>query len=384
VDKSVRVKRHAGQNMAKPVVMWELESITGILKITIGGRWQMSAGIPAIPAELLQALDGYRQGTVQIDCDGLEAWDSALPVFLRRIQVYSEKKGLRLQMAGLSDALSRLLRQANITGKEEETGKPIQQAGIKAVYSSAWYAQLYFIGQVCLAFAKVVRVGNKQQWNDLGFLLYNAGPGALPIVTLISFLVGMILAFIGAMQLRLFGAQLYIADLVSLGMAREMGAMMTAIIVAGRSGAAYAAELGAMRANEEIDAIKTLGLNPIELLVVPRIVALMLVTPLLCVYADFMGILGGALVVAGLFDISMLEYFNESRIWLVMDDFLMGVGKSWVFAGLIALAGCMRGMQCGSRSSDVGWAATSAVVTSIVWVVVADAVLTVLIATVYF
>lgn len=382
MDESVRVKRHAGQNMAKPVVVWELEP-TGILKIYIGGRWQMLAGIPAIPAELLQALDDYRQGTVQIDCDGLEAWDSALPVFLRRIQVYSEKKGLLLQMAGLPDALSRLLSQASIAVKVE-TGKPIQQAGIKAVYSSAWYAQLYFIGQVCLAFVKVVRVGNRQQWSDLGFLLYNAGPGALPIVTLISFLVGMILAFIGAMQLRLFGAQLYIADLVSLGMAREMGAMMTAVIIAGRSGAAYAAELGAMRANEEIDAIKTLGLNPIELLVVPRILVLMLVTPLLCVYADFMGILGGALVVAGLFDISMLEYFNESRVWLVMDDFLMGIGKSWVFAGLVALAGCMRGMQCGSRSSDVGQAATSAVVTSIVWVVVADAVLTVLIAMVYF
>lgn len=382
MDKSVHAKRHTSQNMAKPVVMWECEP-SGILKITIGGRWQMSAGIPVIPAELLQVLDGCQQGAVQIYCDDLASWDSALAVFLRRIQVYSEKKGMRLQMAGLPDALSRLLSQANSAAKEE-AGKPMQQAGIKEVYSSAWYAQLYFFGQICLAFAKVVRVGNRQQWSDLGFLLYNAGPGAVPIVTLISFLVGMILAFIGAMQLRLFGAQLYIADLVSLGMAREMGAMMTAVIIAGRSGAAYAAELGAMRANEEIDAITTLGLNPIELLVIPRIVVLMLVTPLLCVYADFMGILGGALVVAGLFDISMLEYLNESRVWLVMDDFLMGIGKSWVFAGLVALAGCMHGMQCGSRSSDVGQAATSAVVTSIVWVVVADAVLTVLIATVYF
>ena len=170
---------------------------------------------------------------------------------------------------------------------------------------------------------------------------------ALGIVTLISFLIGLILAFMGAVQLRQFGAQIFVADLVGLGMTREMGAVMTGIIMAGRTGAAFAAQLGTMQVNEEIDALQTMGIPPMEFLVLPRMLALMLMMPLLCVYADMMGMLAGLLIGTGLLDLSLVEYVNETRKAVHLVDFGLGLGKSIVFGALVALAGCLRGMQCG-------------------------------------
>jgi phospholipid/cholesterol/gamma-HCH transport system permease protein len=192
------------------------------------------------------------------------------------------------------------------------------------------------------------------------------GAQALPIVTLISFLVGVILAYVGAVQLRQFGAQIYVADLVGIAMTREMGAMMAAIIMAGRTGAAFAASLGTMQVNEEIDALTTLGISPMEFLVLPRVLALTAMMPLLCVYADLVGILGGACVGVGMLDLGGVEYFVRSSHAITLRDVLAGLVMSGVFGALVALAGCLRGMQCGRSSAAVGWAATSAVVTGIV------------------
>ena len=223
---------------------------------------------------------------------------------------------------------------------------------------------------------------------------------ALPIVSLISVLVGIILAFVGAVQLEQFGADIFIANLVGLGMVRDMGAMMTAIIMAGRTGAAFAAELGTMTVNEEIDALRTTGISPIDFLVVPRILALVLMMPLLTVYSDIMGILGGALVgislfgqadlerieaenvsdfliVISLFDIGIYEYFRQTRSAIDLYDVFGGLFKSLVYGAIVAVSGCLRGMECGRSSAAVGIATTSAVVTSIVFIVVACAVLTV-------
>jgi phospholipid/cholesterol/gamma-HCH transport system permease protein len=207
---------------------------------------------------------------------------------------------------------------------------------------------------------------------DLMLLIQECGAQALPIVTLISILVGLILAFVGAVQLKMFGAQIYVADLVGIAMAREMGAMMTGIIMAGRTGAAFAAQLGTMQVNEEIDALKTLGISPMEFLVMPRIIALVLMMPLLCIYADFMGILGGLLVGIGMLDLSFMEYLNETREALTLTHFSVGIFKGVVFGILVALSGCLRGMQCGRSSSAVGLAATSAVVTAIVAIIMCD------------
>jgi phospholipid/cholesterol/gamma-HCH transport system permease protein len=203
------------------------------------------------------------------------------------------------------------------------------------------------------------------------------GARALPIVSLISLLVGLILAFVGIIQLKLFGAQIYVADLVGIAMVREMGAIMTGIIMAGRTGAAFAAQLGTMEVNEEIDALKTMGISPMEFLVLPRIIAVTIMMPLLCLYANLMGILGGSIVAVGIYDVSAMAYFNRTKEAIGLNDLGIGLFMSLVFGILVALAGCLRGMQCGRSASAVGDAATSAVVTGIVAIILATAVITI-------
>jgi phospholipid/cholesterol/gamma-HCH transport system permease protein len=170
----------------------------------------------------------------------------------------------------------------------------------------------------------------------------------------------------------MFGAQIYIANLVGIAMTREMGAMMAAIIMAGRTGAAFAAQLGTMQVNEEIDALKTLGVSPMEFLVLPRMLALVLMMPLLCLYADLLGMLGGALVSVGAFDVTLIQYATQTQATITLTHVAIGVFKSVIFGIVIALSGCLRGMQCGRSATEVGYAATSAVVTAIVWIIALD------------
>jgi phospholipid/cholesterol/gamma-HCH transport system permease protein len=234
-----------------------------------------------------------------------------------------------------------------------------------------------FLGEATLSFMRFL-VGRAQfRASDLFFIIQETGPQALPIVTLISFLVGVILAYMGAVQLEQFGAQVFVANLVGLGMAREMAAIMTGIIMAGRSGASFAAQLGTMQVNEEIDALRTLGVNPMDFLVLPRMLALILMVPLLTLYSGAVGILAGMFVSVTLLDISGPEYWNQTVRALNLQHFASGLLKAAIYGVLIAIAGCMRGMQCGRSAQAVGEATTSAVVTSIVYMVVAAAILTV-------
>jgi len=195
-------------------------------------------------------------------------------------------------------------------------------------------------------------------------------------VSLITLLVGLILAFVGAIQLKLFGAQVYVADIVAIAMVRVMGAIMTGIIMAGRTGAAFAAQIGTMQVNEEIDALETMGISPVDFLVLPRMIALIIMMPLLCLYADIMGILGGFIVGVGMLDIGPMEYLIRTQESLNLTTVWIGLFHSAVFGVLVALAGCLRGMQCGRSASDVGYAATSAVVTGIISIIVATAIIT--------
>jgi phospholipid/cholesterol/gamma-HCH transport system permease protein len=236
---------------------------------------------------------------------------------------------------------------------------------------------LAFIGEASVAFTKLF-VGKAQfRPSDLLLTMQECGAQALPIVSLISILVGLILAFIGAVQLKIFGAQIYVASLVGIGMVRALAAIMTGVIMAGRTGASFAAQLGTMQVNEEIDSLKTLGISPMEFLVLPRMLALFLMMPLLSLYADLMGILGGLIIGVSMLDLNFMEYYNKTRESVLLKDFWVGLFSAAVFGVLVALASCLRGMQSGRSAQAVGEATTSAVVTSIVSIVVAMAVITV-------
>ena len=231
-----------------------------------------------------------------------------------------------------------------------------------------------FLGESTIALSRFLVGKAKFRRTDLWLTMQQCGADALPIVSLISFLVGLILAFVGAVQLAMFGAQIYIANLVGIAMAREMGAIMTAIIMAGRTGAAFAAQIGTMQVNEEVDALRTMGISPMEFLVLPRMLALIVMMPLLCLYSDLVGILGGFVVGTGMFDISFTQYMEQTRASLNLTHFSIGVFKSAVFGVVVAIAGCLRGMESGRSASAVGDAATSAVVTSIVLIIVLDGI----------
>ncbi len=358
----------------------ENQVTTGVIE----GDWIIGNVVP----DIMQV----KQQLQQLDCvnltlkgEGLSHWDSRFVLFLQQLQAYCQTQNIALNMAGLPVAAQGLLKQASAF--------PVRESGQKTDQGLTFIAQLgeqtrlsfkqsllmlTFVGEVCLSSMRLLRGKACFRMQDLWLIMQECGPKALPIVTLISLLVGLILAFVGAMQLQLFGAQIYVANLVGLGMAREMGAMMTAIIMAGRTGAAFASQLGSMQVNEEIDALETLGISPIDFLVLPRMLALIVMLPLLCLYADFMGILGGLLVGVSLLDISVIEYLVQTQSALDLNDFLTGLIKSSIFGVLVALSGCLSGMRCGRSSSSVGDAATDAVVAGIVSVVVADATLTVI------
>lgn len=237
---------------------------------------------------------------------------------------------------------------------------------------------LAFIGEAMLVLGKFFTGRARYRRQDFWLTVQEVGVNALPIVTLISFLVGLIMAFVGAVQLQQFGATIYVANLVGLAMVREMGAMMTGIIMAGRTGAAFAAQLGSMKVSEELDALRTMGVSPMEFLVLPRMLALFLMMPLLCLYANFVGILGGLTVSVAMLDISLIAYLRQTTSAIDLGSFSTGLIKSTVFGVLVAATGCLRGMQCGSSSAAVGIAATSAVVSGITCIIIADALFAVI------
>jgi phospholipid/cholesterol/gamma-HCH transport system permease protein len=355
------------------------------LLVQFSGSWTLQSERPTV-AELQHQLDTEdRVQCLTFDTQDLNAWDSGLLTFLRKFEELCQQRQIALDRAGLPDGIRRLLDLAAAVPERSGTRRGeardailtrIGKRGLGVVEAAT--EMLEFIGEAFLAFLQLLRGRASFRASDLTLLLQECGAQALPIVTLISFLVGAILAFIGAVQLQQFVAQIYVANLVGLAMALEMGAMMTAIIMAGRTGAAFAAQLGTMQVNQEIDALTTLGIAPMEFLVVPRMLALVLMVPLLTVYADLMGMLGGAAIGVTMLDVSLKVYFHQLQEALSLKYLAQGLIKSAVYGIIIALAGCMRGMQSGRSAAAVGQAATSAVVTSIVGIIVASAILTVI------
>lgn len=324
----------------------------------------------------LESLPEARR--VVLEAQELTSWDSSVLTFLVEVSELCRQRGINMDRGGLPAGVRRLLELAEAVpekkgARKEEVETPfLERVGNSAIGAGESLGEmLKFLGEMSVTFVRLFRMNVRFRAVDLILLIQQCGAQALPIVTLISFLVGVILAFVGAVQLRQFGAQIYVADLVGIAMVREMGAMMTGIIMAGRTGAAFAAQLGTMKVTQELDAFTTMGFSPLEFLVLPRVIALVLMMPLLCLYADFVGILGGAAIGVGMLDLSWTTYFRETTNAINLTGLFGGVFKSSVYGVLIALSGCLRGIQCGNSSSAVGDAATSAVVTGIVAIVTA-------------
>jgi phospholipid/cholesterol/gamma-HCH transport system permease protein len=300
--------------------------------------------------------------------------------FLAATSKLARSRGIPIDRAGLPKGLARLLALAEVVPEnkdaelEEDLDDPffLQRIGARAIHTQLMFRSgLSFVGRLVQSFARMFRGKARFRGSDVWLLVQQSGIEALPIVTLVSFLLGLILAFVGAIQLETFGATIYVADLVGVAMVRDMGALITGIIMAGRSGAAFAAQIGSMKVTQEIDALETMAIPTIDFLVLPRVIALFLMMPLLTLYGDAMGILGGAFVGVTMLELSPVSYLLETADAVTLTHTVGGVIKGTVYGVLIAITGCLQGVQAGKSSSGVGDAATKAVVTGIVSIITA-------------
>jgi len=356
----------------------------GMLLITVAGEWRLRHEIPSTDEVIKEIEAGPQVQQVTFDAQELKVWDSSLLTFIIKVIDLCSGRNIAVERRGLPLGIQRLLDLASSVperkgARREASRIPfLERVGNSAV--ALWRSNLElleFIGEVLVALARMLSGKARYRRADLFLVMQECGVQALPIVSLISILVGLILAFIGAIQLKIFGAQIYVASLVGIGMVRALAAIMTGIIMAGRTGASFAAQLGTMQVNEEIDALKTLGISPVEFLVLPRMLALFFMMPLLTLYADLMGILGGMLIGVSMLNLNFMEYYNKTREAVSLTDFWVGIFSAAVFGVLVALAACLRGIRCGRSASAVGEATTSAVVSGIVSIIVAMAIITV-------
>ncbi len=355
----------------------------GDASLHIFGNWTRDQQPPNF-SDLRRDLYGSAVHQLTIDSSELGSWDSSLMAFLLQCYNYCSTESIEFNAPGLPEGAQKLLQVATAVKPHEEHPAPpspwytkLNPAEMANEGLSYLTESLAFIGEVTIALVRLVAGKANTRMIDFKTFTYQAGPEAFSIICLTSVLVGMILAYLGAVQLLQFGAEIYVADLVVIGTLREMGALMTAIVMAGRTGAAYAAQLGTMQTNEEIDAITTMGISPIEFLVVPRLLALVVIMPLLTIYANLLGIVGGGIVAGGM-GITPLQYINEGATAFTSVHVFVGLLKSVVFATLIAIAGCRSGINSGRSSAAVGQAATEAVVTSIVYLIIADAAINII------
>ena len=354
---------------------------SGLAVVKASGRWKLLEGLPDLDG-LVRQLDGHVFQKLQVDASSVKEWDSTLPALVLKCEAFCDSRDIAMEKPLLPEGVGAILDLAK-AAPEAQLPDPVPCRGFLCSLGHAsielWKSTievLEFLGETVFSFMRLFRGKARFRNKDFILVLQECGADALPIVTLISFLVGFTLAFVGAVQLGAFGADIYVANLVGLGMVREMGPMMAAIIMCGRSGAAFASHIGSMKVSEEIDALETLGISPMDFLVTPRMVALFLMMPLLSIYADFIGIFGGITVGLGMLDLSFTQYIKQTQSAIDLVDFSTGIIKSTVFGALVVATGCLRGMQCGNSSAAVGAAATSAVVSGITAIIIADSIFT--------
>lgn len=348
--------------------------------VSLRGDWTIDCIPPNIDGVLAGDWSALR--SVRFDTRELGEWDSTLVILLLKISDAATAANTTIDNAALPAGVQGLMRLARAVPERQDvkgrTGASfIGRIGEKALFAfNQTISMMAFFGDLIVAIGRFVIGRARYRRSDLIGFIRHCGADAFGIVSVISILVGLILAFVGSVQLALVGAEIYVADAVAIGMLRQMGALMTAVIIAGRTGAAYAAQLGSMQLNEEIDAFQTLGVSPLEFLVVPRLIALFVMMPLLCVYSNLMGVIGGLIVGVGLFDIPFARYLHQTQEAATLADLGIGLFMSLVFAVIIAVIGCYQGLHSGRSSSAVGEAATAAVVHSIVAIIVADSLIT--------
>ncbi|HQR29115.1 MAG TPA: ABC transporter permease [Anaeromyxobacteraceae bacterium] len=339
------------------------------------GSWRLAGALPEA-ALLERELDQAPAAAARIDAAGVAGWDTGLVVFVWSALESLRARGVPVTRDGFPPALERMLALVQETAHPPQPPAPARGLLVRTgrlalrARERAWDLAS-FVGETTQALWRFLTRRARFRGQDLGLLLDGAGPGALPIVALVNFLVGIILAFVGITQLRRFGAEYYVADIVGIAVARDMAALITAVVLAGRSGAAYAAQLATMKVTQEIDALRTLGISPTEFLVVPRLVALTLMMPFLTLFADLMGILGGAAVGTTMMNQALAAYLRQTAQSVTSGDVVGGLAKSAVYGALIALTGTARGLEAERSSERVGEAATRAVVSGVVAIIAA-------------
>ncbi|MDD3579646.1 MAG: MlaE family lipid ABC transporter permease subunit [Desulfobacca sp.] len=347
--------------------------------LSISGRLVLEH-LEHLESEYAAFLTEMRPAELTVDVSQVEYLDSAGALALIQMEDQAKAQNLPFQLVNLTDAARRIMalvdRQALQPSPPVPKPRPwkaLEQVGAVSLSVLNDFVQvLTFLGGLLIALAQSFRHPGKIRWGDTLFYMKRAGVDGLPIVGLISLLLGLIIAFMSSLQLKQFGANIYVASLLAIAMVKELGPIMTAILVAGRSGSAFAAEIGTMMVNEEVDALIIMGFDPLKFLALPKVLATMLVVPVLTLYADFFGLIGGMIVgVVGL-DLTVFSYISQTQKSLNLFDLLSSLVKSAVFALLIAGIGCQRGFQVRGGAEAVGSATTSAVVAAIFLIIVTD------------
>jgi len=352
-----------------------------VVTVRLSGDWGVRDGVPAVGDVEVALSDPTPATKIVYEAGDLGRWDSALLAYLLRVSAAARGRGVLEDRDGLPQGVRGLIRLAEAVPKKDVASEAssatpfVVRVGLSTIQATRGFeTMLAFIGEVAMALLRWIRGKARYRRSDLLLAVQRAGIEAMPIVALVNFLMGVILAFVGAIQLQQFGAGIYVANLVGVGMVRDIAALMTGIVMSGRSGAAYAAEIGSMQVNEEIDALTTAGMSPIDFLVLPRLLALVFMMPLLVIYADFVSMLGGMLVAVTMLEQSFTAYVLQSVGAVNLSHVIAGMVKATTYGAIVAMAGCLRGLQSGRSSLDVGAAATSAVVTAIVLIIAAAGV----------
>jgi phospholipid/cholesterol/gamma-HCH transport system permease protein len=350
-----------------------------LLAVDLEGPWRLDQDTPRWTA----LIAGAKPASVRLSADGVSHWDTSLIAFLGEAQLWCKESGVACDIAPLPPKMRLLSSQfeeaLRTRGQEDHSTSLVVEVGVATGFLLQQYRNfLQFVGECWIDTTRLVSGKAGLRWGDCVAEMQRCGAMALPIVSLISFLVGVTLAYSGSIVLKRFGGEIWVADLIGVAMTREMGCLMAAVVLSGRTGAAFAAEIGSMKANEEIDALSTLGISPIRFLVMPRVLALGLMMPLLAMYANCLGILGGMAVAFATLDIPPAAYWVEMLTIVTVQDIAVGLIKAVVFGLIVGLTGCLRGLEAERNASGVGRAATSAVVTAILLIIVADALFAVI------